>query len=119
MSKKDCHVYIDEKFIRKFGLENKSQIINDALKKYFTEERENYKNDLQILKDFTDKLEYQQIEIEKIKIRLDLIFNMAIFGAYSTDVILEEHDKKTITENIEKTKSEYKKLKNEDKEGKL
>ena len=113
--KKKITLTVDDKFIRKFGMENKSQIVNDALKKYFTEERENYKNDLQILKNFTDKLEYQEIEIEKIKIRLDLIFNMALFSAYSTDVILEEKNKKIITEQVEKIKNEYQKLKDKDK----
>ena len=44
--KKDCHVYIDEKFIRKFGMENKSQIVNDALDKYFNAEKQSVKNDL-------------------------------------------------------------------------
>ena len=116
MSKKDCHIYIDEKFIRKFGIENKSQIVNDALMKYFFDEKQSYKNDLQIIKDFTDKLDTQRIEREKLKLRLDLIFNMALFSAYSTDVILEEKNKKIITEQVEKIKNEYQKLKDKDRE---
>ena len=108
--------YIDDKFIRKFGMENKSQIVNDALAKYFFDEKQSYKNDLQILKDFTDKLDTQWIEIEKLKLRLDLVFNMSLFGAYSTDVILEEKNKKIITEQVEKIKNEYQKLKDKDKE---
>ena len=42
--KKSCHVYIDKKFIRKFGMENK----------YFNAERQSIKNNLQILKDFSE-----------------------------------------------------------------
>ena len=40
--KKKQTLYIDEKFIRKFGMENKSQIVNDALDKYFNAESEGY-----------------------------------------------------------------------------
>ncbi|MHB8327897.1 MAG: hypothetical protein ACYDB5_10775 [bacterium] len=127
MSKKDCHVYIDEKFIRKFGIENKSQIVNDALKKYYTEERENFNNDLQVIKDFTKTIDdlnsriyNQQIEIQKLKNRVDLVFDMTTFTAYSTDIIREENDKKIITENIEELKEKYsiEKLKDKNKEEK-
>lgn len=118
--KKACHVYIDEKYIRKMGLENKSQIVNDALAKYFFEEKQNYKNDLQILKDFSETIyslkETVAIDNEKLKMRLDLIFNMALMSSYSTDVIREENDKKLITGEVEKIKNEYQKLKNTDKE---
>jgi hypothetical protein len=116
--KKKQTIYIDEKFIRKFGMENKTQIVNDALKKYYTEERENLKNDLQVIKEFTEainnlntRIYQQQIEIEKIKERLDLNFNMSIFCAYSTDVILDEKNKRIITGEIEEIKKEYKKIK--------
>ncbi len=44
--KKKQTLYIDEKFIRKFGMENKSQIVNDALDKYFNAEKQSVKNDL-------------------------------------------------------------------------
>ena len=43
--------YVDEEFIRRFGMANKSQIVNEALKKYYAGEKENYKNDLQIIRD--------------------------------------------------------------------
>ncbi len=122
MARKKQTIYIDEKFIRKFGLENKSQIVNDALKKYFTEERENFKNDLQIIKDFTESIDNlnarifnQQIETQKIKNRLDLIFNMSVFSSYSTDILLEENNKKIITAEIEKLKDEYRMEKLKDK----
>lgn len=121
--KKDCHVYIDEKYIRKMGLENKSQIVNDALAKYFFEEKQNYKNDLQILKDFSETIsslkERVEIDNEKLKTRLDLIFNAALMSSYSTDIIKEENNKKLITSEVEKIKNEYQKLKNADKEEKL
>ncbi len=121
--KKDCHVYIDEKYIRKMGLENKSQIVNDALAKYFFEEKQNYKNDLQILKDFSETIlslkETVEIDNEKLKMRLDLIFNAALMSSYSTDVIKEENNKKLITAEVEKIKNEYQKIKNIDKEEKL
>ena len=120
--KKDCHVYIDEKYIRKMGLENKSQIVNDALAKYFFEEKQNYKNDLQILKDFSETIsslkEMVEIDNEKLKMRLDLIFNTALMSSYSTDIIKEENNKKLITGEVEKIKNEYQKLKNTDKEEK-
>ncbi|RZD16577.1 MAG: hypothetical protein EVJ46_06100 [Candidatus Acididesulfobacter guangdongensis] len=125
MSKKDCHVYIDERFIRKIGMENKSKIVNDALKKYYTEEREYYKNDLQIIKDFSDTINNltsainkQQIEIQKLHIKTDFVFNMALWGAYSADIILEENNKKIITTEVEKLKEQYQKFK-EFKEEKL
>ena len=35
--------YVDEEFIRRFGMANKSQIVNEALKKYYAGEKENYK----------------------------------------------------------------------------
>ncbi|MDA8299773.1 MAG: hypothetical protein M0Z57_07230 [Deltaproteobacteria bacterium] len=115
--------YVDEKFIRKFGMENKSQIVNDALDKYFNAERQSLKNDLQILKDFSESVnslkEIIVIDNEKLKMRLDLIFNAALMSAYSTDVIMEENNKKLITAEIEKIKNEYQKLKNTDKEEKL
>ena len=121
--KKDCHVYIDEKYIRKMGLENKSQIVNDALAKYFFEEKQNYKNDLQILKDFSEAIsslkETVAIDNEKLKMRLDLIFNAALMSSYSTDVIREENNRTLITAEVEKIKNEYQKLKNADKEEKL
>lgn len=121
--KKDCHVYIDEKYIRKMGLENKSQIVNDALAKYFFEEKQNYKNDLQILKDFSETIyslkETVAIDNEKLKMRLDLIFNATLMSSYSTDIIKEENNKKLITGEVEKIKNEYQKLKNTDKEEKL
>ena len=41
---------------------------------------------------------------------------MALFSAYSADVILEEKNKKIITEQVEKIKNEYQKLKDKDKE---
>ncbi|MCL4497065.1 MAG: hypothetical protein M1467_03030 [Deltaproteobacteria bacterium] len=120
--KKDCHVYIDEKYIRKMGLENKSQIVNDALAKYFFEEKQNYKNDLQILKDFSETIsslkETVAIDNEKLKMRLDLIFNAALMSSYSTDVIREENNRTLITAEVEKIKNEYQKLKNTDKEEK-
>jgi uncharacterized coiled-coil protein SlyX len=123
--KKRQHLSIDEKFIRKFGMENKSQIVNDALKKYYTEERENYKNDLQIIKDFTEAINNlnsvinkQQIEIQKLQIKMDLVFNMATFSSYSTDILKETNEKKIITAEIENLKEQYLKLK-EFKEEKL
>ncbi|MHB1704176.1 MAG: hypothetical protein ACYCS0_08220 [bacterium] len=116
--KKRQHLSIDEKFIRKFGMENKSQIVNDALKKYYTEERENYKNDLQIIKDFTEAINNlnsvinkQQIEIQKLQIKMDLVFNMATFSSYSTDILKETNEKKIITAEIENLKEQYLKLK--------
>jgi len=127
--KKKQTIYIDEKFIRKLGIENKSEIVNDALKKYYTEERENLKNDLQILSDFKQVIkdlnfkidnlrDSQRIETEKIKTRLNLIFNMATLSAYSTDVIRAENDKELLTEKINKVRSDYKneKLKDNNKE---
>ena len=118
MSKKDCHVYIDERFIRKIGMENKSKIVNDALKKYYTEEREYYKNDLQIIKDFSDTINNltsainkQQIEIQKLHIKTDFVFNMATFSSYSTDILKETNEKKIITAEIENLKEQYQKLK--------
>ena len=124
MSKKDCHVYIDERFIRKFGMENKSKIVNDALKKYYTDERENYKNDLQIIKDYTETIDNltssinkQQIEIQKLHIKTDLVFNMSLWGAYSADMILEDNNKKIITAEVEKLKEQYQKFKEFKEEG--
>jgi len=126
MSKKGFHIYINEEFIRKFGTENKTKIVNTALKKYYTEERENLKNDLQILSDFKQeikdlnfKIDNLRIEIEKIKNRLTLIFNMATLSAYSTDVIKEQsNDKKLITEKIEEVRADFRneKLKDNKKE---
>ena len=114
--KKACHVYIDEKFIRKFGMENKSQIVNDALDKYFNAEKQSVKNDLQILKDFSESVNSLKdivlIDNKKINIKLDLIFNATLMSSYSTDVIKEENNKKLITQEIEKIKNEYQKLKN-------
>jgi hypothetical protein len=104
------------------GLENKSQIVNDALAKYFFEEKQNYKNDLQILKDFSETIsslkETVAIDNEKLKMRLDLIFNAALMSSYSTDVIREENNRTLITAEVEKIKNEYQKLKNTDKEEK-
>jgi len=126
--KKNQTFSIDEKFIRKFGTENKSKIVNEALKKYFTEERENLKNDLKILNDFKQeisnlnfKIDNLRIEIEKIKIRLNLVFNMSTLSAYSTDVIRAENDKELLTEKINKVRSDYKneKLKDNKKEESL
>ncbi len=121
--KKACHVYIDEKFIRKFGMENKSQIVNDALDKYFNAEKQSVKNDLQILKDFSESVNSLKdtvlIDNKKINIKLDLIFNATLMSSYSTDVIKEENNKKLITQEIEKIKNEYQKLKNTYKEEKL
>ena len=120
--KKKQTLYIDEKFIRKFGMENKSQIVNDALDKHFNAERQSVKNDLQILKDFSESVnslkEIVVIDNKKIKTRLDLIFNAALMSSYSTDVILEGNNKKLITGEIEKIKNEYQKLKDADKEEK-
>lgn len=118
MTKKKQTLYIDEKFIRKFGMENKTQIVNDALKKFYDGEREVYKNDLQIIKDYTEAINNltsvinkQQIEIQKLHIKTDLVFNMAIWGAYSADIILEENNKKIITAEVEKLKEQYQKFK--------
>ena len=117
--------YVDEKFIRKFGMGNKSQIVSEALKKYYDSEKENYKNDLQIIKDFTEAINNlnsvinkQQIEIQKLHIKTDFVFNMALWGAYSADIILEENNKKIITTEVEKLKEQYQKFK-EFKEEKL
>ena len=116
-------LYIDEKFIRKFGMENKSQIVNNALDKYFNAEKQSVKNDLQILKDFSESVNSLKdivlIDNKKINIKLDLIFNATLMSSYSTDVIKEENNKKLITQEIEKIKNEYQKLKNTDKEEKL
>ncbi len=121
--KKKQTLYIDEKFIRKFGMENKSQIVNDALDKYFNAEKQSVKNDLQILKDFSESVNSLKdivlIDNKKINIKLDLIFNATLMSSYSTDVIKEENNKKLITQEIEKIKNEYQKLKNTDKEEKL
>ena len=123
--KKKQTIYIDEKFIRKFGMGNKSQIVSEALKKYYDSEKENYKNDLQIIKDFTEAINNlnsvinkQQIEIQKLHIKTDFVFNMALWGAYSADIILEENNKKIITTEVEKLKEQYQKFK-EFKEEKL
>ncbi len=121
--KKKQTLYIDEKFIRKFGMENKSQIVNNALDKYFNAEKQSVKNDLQILKDFSESVNSLKdivlIDNKKINIKLDLIFNATLMSSYSTDVIKEENNKKLITQEIEKIKNEYQKLKNTDKEEKL
>jgi hypothetical protein len=110
--------YVDEKFIRKFGMGNKSQIVSEALKKYYDGEKENYKNDLQIIKDFTEAINNlnsvinkQQIEIQKLQIKTDLVFNMATFSSYSTDILKETNEKKIITAEIENLKEQYQKLK--------
>ena len=110
--------YIDEKFIRKFGMDNKSQIVTEALKKFYDGERETYKNDLQIIKDYTEAINNltsainkQQIEIQKLHIKTDYVFNMALWSAYSTDIILEENNKKIITAEVEKLKEQYQKFK--------
>ncbi len=123
--KKRQSFYVDEKFIRKFGMGNKSQIVSEALKKYYDGEKENYKNDLQIIKDFSDTINNltsainkQQIEIQKLHIKTDFVFNMALWGAYSADIILEENNKKIITTEVEKLKEQYQKFK-EFKEEKL
>jgi len=109
-------IYIDEKFVRKFGIENQSKIVNEALKKYYTEERENFKNDLQIIKDFKQEIIDLNFKIEKLKIemetRLKLIFNISTLSAYSTDVIRAENDKELLTEKINKVRSEWKSLTN-------
>lgn len=112
--------YVDDKFIRKFGMENKSQIVNDALAKYFFAEKQNYKNDLQIIKDFTEtvaklneQMERLQMENNLLQKKLNLTFNMSLMSAYSTDVILEqkfENDKRAIIGNVEKLKADYKEL---------
>ena len=116
--KKKQTIYIDEKFIRKFGMGNKSQIVSEALKKYYDSEKENYKNDLQIIKDFTEAINNlnsvinkQQIEIQKLQIKTDLVFNMATFSSYSTDILKETNEKKIITAEIENLKEQYQKLK--------
>jgi len=114
--KKKKTIYIDEKYVRKFGIENQSKIVNEALKKYYTDERENFKNDLQIIKDFKQEIIDLNFKIEKLKIemetRLKLIFNMSTLSAYSTNVIGAENDKEILTEKINKVRSEWKNLTN-------
>jgi len=103
-------IYIDEKFVRKFGIENQSKIVNEALKKYYTEERENFKNDLQILNDFKQEIKDLNFEIKMIKEMVHLNFSMTTMSAYSADVIKENHDGERITKKIEEIKADYKSL---------
>ena len=83
--------YVDEKFIRKFGMGNKSQIVSEALKKYYDGEKENYKNDLQIIKELTKlnienlvKAAIKNIWLERKKFKLSktyfLLFYHLIFA---------------------------------------
>jgi len=110
--KKKKTIYIDEKFVRKFGIENQSKIVNEALKKYYTEERENFKNDLQILNDFKQEIKDLNFEIKMIKEMVHLNFNMATLSAYSTDVIKQNHDGELITKKIEEVRAKWRNLTN-------
>ncbi|MCL4428143.1 MAG: hypothetical protein M1276_04010 [Deltaproteobacteria bacterium] len=128
--KKKQTLVIDEKFIRKFGMENKSQIVNDALAKYFFDEKQGYKNDLQFIKDLhgaveklNEKVDNLLVKIASIETRLDLNFNMSLFGVYAGESLLQQagqqpqskekldEERKKIEELSETTKSKYADLK--------
>jgi predicted nucleic acid-binding Zn-ribbon protein len=98
-------------------MENKSQIVNDALNKYFFEEKQNYKNDLQIIKDFNttakgleEKIDMLSAEIAILKTRMDLVFKMTLYSGYSVGIIRSENNKKSLIDEMQKVKDEYKKL---------
>lgn len=118
--KKKVTLYVDEKWINKLGGENKSKIIEAALARYFNDEKQNYKNDLQIIRDFDQSINNLnnnlKNEIEIIKEQIRIVFNMAGLSANLVDIVrLAAGEKKEILDNINLFQNQFKELINKEK----
>jgi len=74
-TKQKIAISIDKNLIRKFGIENRSNFINQILKNHFLEETETAKQEKKIIDNLTEMAILQNGRIEKIENSFNLFLN--------------------------------------------
>jgi len=74
-TKEKIAISIDKNLIRKFGTENRSNLINNILKNYFLEETETAKQEKKLIENLTEMSILQNGRIEKIENSFNLFLN--------------------------------------------
>jgi len=74
-TKQKIAISIDKNLIRKFGIENRSNLINNILKNHFLEETETAKQEKKIIDNLTEMAILQNQRIEKIENSFNAFLN--------------------------------------------